>query len=570
MNRSGVAPQERKGRLIAAGILVLSILAGVYQGRGPTPATSERDANPQRANASRMRTLLNELLGDPPQTHSLGTQEGIAFLERIESFLDARGANHRRIEIPFDPASPIENPSPRLKFLSGETTLRNLLVTVEGTRPDLPPLLICTHHDSCVWGPGAGDAGSAVVALLDHIDHCVKHPPRRTLLYLFTDGEEFGLLGARAIAEKDTLPFREPAFVLNFDARGNRGAVPMFETHRGNANAVRHLIGHLAAPRQTTSLAVTVYRMLPNATDFNVWNQTLGWPGFNFATIGGAHHYHQPSDVPANLSDRTLQHMGDHLFSVHHALDTMDEDRFNEMVTPTDQDAVFFDVLGLWVIRSTELIQRWIAIACVCVLSVLGLREFSRRATRPSFLEMLKLLVVFPIVGAVAGLIGRGMQALLRVTDYGALSYTPVDLAFGLLTTFLVFGAALFVQSAFDRRWPIDRHRAFVGSGTWGTSVCALLISLLLPGGAYLLVVPVTTYVLVRISLSPVTDRSVAIARWAAWVSACVIVGPLIPLLVQALGPWKQTLYATLALMLAIAAWHVAKPVIVKVNQDSP
>lgn len=435
-----------------------------------------------------------------------------------------------------------------------DTVLQNLLVTVPGSQPELAPILVATHHDSCRWGPGAGDAGSAVVALVEHIRWTSTTQPKRTTLYLFTDGEEYGLLGAYAIAAQDELPFQRPLFVLNYDARGTTGGVPMFETHSGNRVWVDALINDLARPKITSSLAVTVYRMLPNATDFNAWHGSLGLPGFNYATIGGAHRYHRPDDSPENVSDRTLQHMGDHLFSMHHAVDSLDRETLDKIRADADSsraaNSVFFDVFGVGVIHFGELTQKLFALIALVLLTLTSFLSKQRGQWR-----MIGWRLILVLVAIALGLsIGGVVHVLLKTTPWSGLRYTPVDHLAGLATLGLAF-----VLSALSLDWLIrrrgDHSDPMAADITWlGTSALGAMLAFVLPGGAYLLVVPSVVYVGVRISTGR-TERS----SWAAWICMAILVGPLLSLLVQALGPWRQPVYGVIAALLSVLAvtvWH--------------
>ena len=66
--------------------------------------------------------------------------------------------------------------------------------------------------------------------------------------------------------------------MLNFDARGTSGPSLMYETHRGNLATVRWMSHCLPQPCFTGSAFVTVYRYLPNDTDFSVFCRAAG-PG---------------------------------------------------------------------------------------------------------------------------------------------------------------------------------------------------------------------------------------------------------------------------------------------------
>lgn len=536
-------------------VLFLSVAVGVLQYRGPTPLGA--DAPRDRPSAARMRESLVALLGDPPEKHTTGTESGEQFLRRLEDHVAALGFDSRRIEIPWDPASQKRHPKGQVQFLPADTVLKNLLVTAEGTEPNLAPILIATHHDSCRWGPGAGDAGSAVVTLLEHLRILSIHPPNRTTHYLFTDGEEYGLLGANALAAQETLPFRDPVFVLNFDARGTTGGVPMFETHSNNRAWINVLINHLASPKITSSLAVTVYRTLPNATDFNVWNDELALPGFNYATIGGAHRYHRVDDRPENVSDRTLQHMGDHLHSMHRAVDSLDSrsigDLIDEVAGQPDRNAVFFDLYGITVIHFGEAFQKWIAIISAVLLGIVWIW--------PNRKHLLRLAVAhasFVGLSVVGGLsVGLIAKLILWTTPWRNLKYTPVDLPAGLLTLSISFLVTTLLLGKI-----CIRHRNFairLSELNWFVAaLLGVLTAFALPGGAYLLVIPSVVYTSVRV----VTQKPVE-AAWCGLVALAVLIGPLLSLLVQALGPWQQPLYGVLASLIAIttmSVWNVKPP----------
>lgn len=526
-------------------VLVVAVATVIY--RGPSPNVGDSDLS--RPSAGRMRQTLVQLIGESNEPHSLGTIAGVEFLERLESHIESLGHATQRIEIPL---AEVQVPSPwsrRLEELPEGTLLRNLIVTVKGRDETLDPLLIATHHDSCAYGPGAGDAGIGVVALVEHLRIMAIEPPKRTTLYLFTDGEEYGLLGAWAIAKMDPPPFAKPCFVINLDARGCSGGAPMFETHQHNRVAVSELVSSLAFPKMTSSLAVTVYRLLPNATDFSVWDRELGWPGFNFAVIGGAHRYHRPEDIPANVSDRTLQHMCDHLCSLHAAIDAaaVDRDKPLDRSSNRSGEAVFFDLLGMMVVQFSSGLQ-----AVLAVTAILMMLAISRRLVkRENRLMVGQLVAVVMLVVLLCCLIGSCAIGFLWMSPWHGLRYTPVDHAAGLVTMVVTCLLVMLGLEAATRRkmnWSAD----VISEAVWlGVSVLGVVLSRYLPGGAYLLVLPGFAYAVTR-GLSFRFPASTRIAAWCGWFAMILLSGPLLTLLVQALGPWKQPVYAVIAGLLMV------------------
>ena len=187
--------------------------------------------------------------------------------------------------------------------------LVNLYGELEGTERANPPLLVVSHYDSAREGPGAADAASGVGTLLETVRALKARGPRRnTLGILLTDGEEFGMLGAKTLIRDQPELLREVRFVINLEARGNHGPVLMFETARDNARLIP-FFGRACPLPLATSFATDIYRHLSNDTDFTHFLQA-GKSGFNFSFVGGLDYYHTPRDTPENLSQRTLQHYG--------------------------------------------------------------------------------------------------------------------------------------------------------------------------------------------------------------------------------------------------------------------
>ena len=126
------------------------------------------------------------------------------------------------------------------------------------------------------------------------------------MIFLFTDGEERGLLGAQAWFAARPPPI---GAVLNMEARGGGGRALMFETGPGNG-AMIELFARTAPLPSSNSLAVFIYERMPNGTDFTVARRR-GLQGMNFAFIGRPGQYHQPGSTPEALDQGSLQHMGD-------------------------------------------------------------------------------------------------------------------------------------------------------------------------------------------------------------------------------------------------------------------
>ncbi len=175
-------------------------------------------------------------------------------------------------------------------------------------------VLFMGHYDSVPTGPGASDNGAAVAAMLEAARALNMGPaPANDIILLFTDAEETGHNGAQAYIESH--PWRKDTrLVVNLEARGVRGPSTLFETGHENGGVIP---GYCAADpfANGNSLSNALYTVLPNDTDFTEFKEA-GYPGLNFAYIGGITRYHTMLDTPENCDPRSLQHHGEHLVAL--------------------------------------------------------------------------------------------------------------------------------------------------------------------------------------------------------------------------------------------------------------
>jgi hypothetical protein len=250
----------------------------------------------------------------------------------------------------------------------------NLLGVLRGEDPAMPAILLMAHSDSVPTGPGAADDGAGVAAALETVRALsVQHGRRRDVMVLITDGEEAGLLGAKAFFAAD--PARaHVGFVINLEARGDRGRAVMFETHKGAAPLIAFLVDHNALGG-ASSLMPDVYRRLPNDTDLTVALKQ-GIDGVNFAFFAGFNAYHRPSDTPAALDPGSLQHIGAQALAAAQAL-------VRARLPGHAPDQVYADVLGGPVLQYPAVVA-W-AILVLGALGLLGsaIKALQERRTSP-------------------------------------------------------------------------------------------------------------------------------------------------------------------------------------------
>jgi hypothetical protein len=216
-------------------------------------------------------------------------------------------------------------------------TVKNVVATLPGTREEA--LLVSAHYDSVPAGPGVGDDLAGAASVLEIARAMMKSESTRELsvVFLVDDGEEAGLLGARAFIA-DSPEARTVRWAVNMDNRGDRGPAMMFETSPGNAELVP-LFARAAHRPVATSLFYEVYRRMPNDTDFTIWKRA-GIKGLNFAFIGGADRYHTSQDDFEHLDPRSVQHEGECALAAARAIAE------HPPSADTQADVVYFDLFG--------------------------------------------------------------------------------------------------------------------------------------------------------------------------------------------------------------------------------
>lgn len=283
-------------------------------------------------------------------------------------------------------------------------------------------VLMLAHYDSQPNARGAADDGSSVAAILETARALQKGPAlQNDVIFLLTDGEEYGLYGAQAFVRHPWA--KEVGFVMNLEARGIRGPSMTFEISSENGWAVNALA---QAPYPlASSLMYEVYRILPNSTDFTVFRDA-GYSGLNSAYIDGFVHYHKLTDSPQNLDRGTLQHHGSNLVALTRYVGNQSLDQTKA------PDKVFFNTVGFHFVQY-PLWLNWVFVGLLTLVLVLTAVVGSRRKVLTIgqslggaglFLLMLLLItgLLWPVTVAVRHLMPSAFH--LRVAEGSPLSFS--------------------------------------------------------------------------------------------------------------------------------------------------
>lgn len=253
-------------------------------------------------------------------------------------------------------------------------TATNLIGVLPGRNPALPAVALMAHYDTVPDSAGAADDTTGVAAILETVRAIrARGPADRTLVVLLTDAEEIGLDGARVFWGGHPLRDRIGA-VVNLEARGGGGRAMMFETGRGNAETIT-LFGRSAVRAEggitSNSLAVFVYELMPNGTDFTI-PKDRGVQGVNLAFIGRPEQYHAEVSTPDALDQGSVQHIGAQ------ALETADALLRAEALPARTSNVVYADVFGRFVLSHAPATGWLLLLGSVALLSAAAWRARGR------------------------------------------------------------------------------------------------------------------------------------------------------------------------------------------------
>ena len=375
------------------------------------------------------RAQVREYLID--RLESMGADTVMQF--RYDSIV---GPQNKHVEYTFDAVNLLAEFAPASETVSGTD------------------LMLIAHYDSrysqpmprdTVWSYGAADDGYGVGVILETVSLALKNRTewKQGVKVLFTDAEEPGMKGMKAIWENNREVFDNVGLVLNVEARGTWGPALLFEACPGNAK-VQELYASTAAYPFTYSLTTVVYQFLPMFTDFTIVKDEL--PGLNFSNIADVNHYHTDLDNFSNISEKTIQHYGSQILPL-----TMEyltgEEYADKDYLRSDSDKVNFTIplLGLFSFSKVGYI-----VLCVAVF-VLFLLAFALEGLR----GRIKAAKVFGFSLKVLGgsvlalLIGEGFAyacaaaAGAKFNLFGTVQGVPFDNKAMILFMVLMFAACV-------------------------------------------------------------------------------------------------------------------------------
>lgn len=378
-----------KKRIFSGILLVCLMFIGLFVGH---KVISVSDHNPEDSEYQKVMKHLEVIAG---QEHPSGTEEIEQVRQYLLDVLDGLECSYETET--FEASGDRFHPDDR------KVEYTNLLVTI-----DVPTttdgVLMVSHYDSTYGGPGAADDGISVASMLVALEQSLNAYQAGTLkndmYYLFTDGEENGMQGASYFVSEHPDMKESVKLVANFEARGNKGALLMFQTSPDNNNLLRQLkkaVSHL----DSFSVAASLYATMPNYTDLTEFLDAGYASCLDFAMIDGSETYHQSTDNFENISRDSAYRYYETITEIARYFGSSDLDALTD-----EEDAVFFPTVGGSVsIFSSSFAKVSMIILSVMLFMWMVLMIWKKKIHGIEFLKALILLIAGMLV---AFLISKG------------------------------------------------------------------------------------------------------------------------------------------------------------------
>jgi hypothetical protein len=522
---------------VAAAIVLVALGVGAVRLSGP-PAPLGDDSPETTFSAERAMVHVRALAQNP---HPMGSAEHGRVRTWLVSELQKLGFTVARQRTT---AVGVHGEATRPRGTVPVGLVDNVMVRLPGTASS-GVVLVAAHYDSAPVSPGGADDGAAVAAMLETL-RAIKTlgPLRNDVVALFTDGEEDGLLGAKAFVSHHPWA-REVRVVLNFEARGNRGAVQLFETTAGNGPIAAAWMKSVPKPAGT-SLAYEVYRRLPNDTDFTEFKR-MNAVGLNFAFIDHVDSYHTPLDSAAALDRGSLQGVGETMLSLTRHFGGQDL----ELANWRRSDAVFSSLPGGYAVRYPTMLAVPLVVVGIA-LWVWALARAKRRGDA-SFWGSVGAVVVFAVLA------GGELWASLRVGGWiESLQnrWNPIAEPFtnGAYALAVVLAAIVcWLAACLLMRRKLAPNSLALAGAFLGLAVSAVL-AWFVPGASYVAIWP-TLAAILAIAVLPGSNKSrptgwgPVLAIVALAIPAMAILAPTGTLLFRAMGLGPQGAVATVSVV---------------------
>jgi hypothetical protein len=362
-------------------------------------------------------------------------------------------------------------------------TVSNIIARVPGT-DSTGAIAIDAHYDSGPTGPGASDAGSGVVTVLETLRATLAGSPlRNDLIVVFADAEEEQMLGAAAFNDQHVWA-QDVRMAVNFEAAGASGPAFLYATGDDNRWVVSEFLSVAPDPR-AWSLIPTISNLVPSARlgcDLDEYTDR-GSAGLGFVYGGDTPAYHTVRDNADVTDPGSIQQEGGYTLAIVRHFGNLDLTH-----PPSSGNSVFFNILpGVVVHYPTIMVIPLAAVVTLLVsaLIMIGLRreELTARGLLAGTLAFLLMTIGSVAVAMLIWATIRTLNHDYQVTLIGSYQARLYVIALTLATLAMVMSSAILLT----RR--MRRHNLTAGV-LLGATLTLWPVSLAAPGASYLIVWP--------------------------------------------------------------------------------
>ncbi|CAO3650232.1 unnamed protein product [Mucor fragilis] len=342
-----VPEQKNTTKLIYSYVfgLLLLLVTFIYNIRSTLP-TPLSDVQARELNDFPGIHCYNEYLSHFNQPHSANQRNNQVIKDWIvqlaHEFKVEATANGVPMEIIED--DPTDLVSKRNKFSTDEYWLvesRNVIIRLTGKSNNTSEsFLVNAHYDSVSTSHGVTDNGMGTAVAIELLRYFVQHPPQHTVIFLFNNFEEGGLIGADAFVQHPW--FSTIKLFVNLEGTGAGGRALLFRSNtlaavHGLASSGAHLLH--ASPLGNDLLQA---KLLKSDTDYTTFTKH-GVPGLDIAFYTPRSHYHTQRDDLAHTTPESLQHMGQMALGSVLSIDNSDT-MLDQAGAP--EPVIYYDILG--------------------------------------------------------------------------------------------------------------------------------------------------------------------------------------------------------------------------------
>jgi hypothetical protein len=344
-----------------------------------------------------------------------------------------------------------------------------VIVRVPGTRSSAPDVLITAHYDSVPVGPGAGDDGVSVAAMLETMRALKAGKPlKNDVVFLFTDGEELGWLGAKAFAQQDPEMDRV-GVAFAFEGWPKSGPTEMRATSPGDSWLVRQLS---AAPPPVWAGSQTNSddERLHHGSDFGVLASS-GLLDAEFENSGKATYQHTPRDTVEVIDPAMVQDHGDTMLTLARHFGNLDLSKSHK----SSEDLVFLTVPAVGLLAYPIWLSRMYG--AVAIIFLLVLIIVVRRRGDLTFVRLTCGILAFLVVLLLSFGLSTLVWGLLISAHPHAKELTYPDFEGSTVAIVMIYAfvAVAFVAVVHALSWRIGVVGLAAGALLWWAVVCLAL-----------------------------------------------------------------------------------------------